>query len=391
MSVLKEIKSVSWSAAVFVVVATVSIWGLYLWRHAADRPVLVDPQPVAQDADQPYVPPGDPAADRLVTLRASRPAGQLDLAGDAGPPASESRDAAAAASVMANAPPSMDVVAEMELTTPAATPAPPPPVAADPSRGGPAVPSPASAVEPSRNIAAEAMRRGDLIDARRQLSASLAAPQSADDRRATRMELARLADALLLSRAAGTNDPLAATHVIETGDTLYEIARAHAITFELLARINEISEPNRLMAGQRIKVLHGPFHAVISKSEHRMDVFLADVLVRSYPVGLGTNGGTPPGTWRVRGKLENPDWTDPQTHQYYAAEDPNNPVGERWLGLEGVSGEAVGRTGFGIHGTIDDGSIGRDQSMGCIRLSAEDVAEVYELLTEGHSTVLIKP
>ncbi len=96
------------------------------------------------------------------------------------------------------------------------------------------------------------------------------------------------------------------------------------------------------------------------------------------------------GTWSVRSKLINPSWTDPATHQHYYAEDPDNPIGERWIGLHGEAGEAVGKVGFGIHGTIDPASIGENFSMGCIRLLPDDVALVYDLLVSGHSRVIIE-
>jgi lipoprotein-anchoring transpeptidase ErfK/SrfK len=46
--------------------------------------------------------------------------------------------------------------------------------------------------------------------------------------------------------------------------------------------------------------------------------------------------------------------------------------------------------GYGIHGTIEQDSIGRQASMGCIRMRPDDVALVYEMLSE-HSTVQIRP
>ena len=85
-----------------------------------------------------------------------------------------------------------------------------------------------------------------------------------------------------------------------------------------------------------------------------------------------------------------PEWIDTDTGNRYLADAPDNPIGERWIGLSGLTGEAVGRSGFGIHGTIEPESIGRDQSMGCIRLVADDVAWVYDLLVEGKSRVAVR-
>ena len=155
--------------------------------------------------------------------------------------------------------------------------------------------------------------------------------------------------------------------------------------------MNKVSEPNRLQSGHRLKVIHGPFRAVIDKSDHRMDIYVGEVFVRSFHVGLGQNGYTPMGVWVVNNKLRNPSWTDPVTNRHYLADDPDNPIGERWIGMQGVDGDALGKTGFGIHGTVDPGSIGQDRSMGCIRLSAGDVNLVFDMFVMQHSQVVIRP
>jgi lipoprotein-anchoring transpeptidase ErfK/SrfK len=67
-----------------------------------------------------------------------------------------------------------------------------------------------------------------------------------------------------------------------------------------------------------------------------------------------------------------------------------NPIGERWIGLEGV-GDAAGYAGYGLHGTIEPSSIGREMSMGCVRMRDADIELVYELLGEQVSVVRIEP
>lgn len=235
-----------------------------------------------------------------------------------------------------------------------------------------------------------AIAGGDLIAARALLSKALAAGLPPPEAEYARAEAARIADVLLFSRATLPDDPLAAVHVLAGGESLNAIAQRYAISEDLLARINQVADSNRVRAGTRLKVLRGPFSAVISKADHRMDVYLGEVLVRSFRVGLGTNGGTPTGTWIVRGKLENPDWTDPMTQHHYAANDPSNPIGEHWIALSGVEGECVGRLGFGIHGTIDPASIGENLSMGCIRMLPADVAFIFDLFVPNQSRVVVR-
>ena len=115
--------------------------------------------------------------------------------------------------------------------------------------------------------------------------------------------------------------------------------------------------------------------------------------VASYPVGLGELNSTPEGVAKVRkgSKLIDPEWYNPRTGEYFAAGDPKNPIGEHWIGLSSASEGDRLFDGYGIHGTIEPGSIGRSVSMGCVRLLPEHVEVVYEMLTEPESTVEVRP
>ena len=139
-----------------------------------------------------------------------------------------------------------------------------------------------------------------------------------------------------------------------------------------------------------IKVFNGPFHAIVYRSTFTMDLYLQNTYIRSFTVGLGRPGReTPTGIWRVRqgGKAHATTWRDPDTGKVYQPEDPDYPLGSRWIALEGLSGAAKGRTGFGIHGTKDPEQIGKAESRGCIRLHNGDVILIYNLLVPVFSTV----
>jgi len=65
--------------------------------------------------------------------------------------------------------------------------------------------------------------------------------------------------------------------------------------------INKIRRPESLRAGERIKVVNGPFHVKVYRSTFTMDVYLQGTYVRSYPVGLGAPGRqTPFGLWHIK-------------------------------------------------------------------------------------------
>ena len=64
----------------------------------------------------------------------------------------------------------------------------------------------------------------------------------------------------------------------------------------------------------------------------------------------------------------------------------------RWIiALKGIEPHNKDFAGYGIHGTIDTTSIGKQASMGCIRMMPQDVEVVYELLTEPNSIATISP
>ena len=236
----------------------------------------------------------------------------------------------------------------------------------------------------------QALSNQDPVAARSQFSEALTLIDNTDDAKFLRAELTRLSAETIFSQRIIRNDPLVTRYIIQPGDTLAKIASRHKISDDLLADINNIQNKNLIRSGQTLKIVRGPFHAVVTKKAFRLDVYLGTTFVHQYPVGLGLDGSTPEGKWRVRTKLVDPTYYPPRGGDIVAADDPQNPLGERWIALEGLSGEALRQQGYGIHGTIDPESIGRETSLGCIRLYNEDVHELYMYLVEKHSTVTIR-
>jgi len=203
-------------------------------------------------------------------------------------------------------------------------------------------------------------------------------------------QLAQLSERWLFGKQVFPEDKLCTNYKVSPGDALERIGRLYNVPYETLMRINGIDKPELLRAGATIKVVNGPFHARVYRSTFTMDIFLQNTYVKSYPVGLGKQSReTPTGRWKVDagGKLIKPQWTDPDTGRTYKPEDPDYPLGSRWIGLEGLEGQAQGKTGFAIHGTNDPTQIGTQGSRGCIRLHNGDAVEVYNMLMPGVSIV----
>ena len=186
--------------------------------------------------------------------------------------------------------------------------------------------------------------------------------------------LQQTAEAIFLSPEEQFGEP----HFVEYGQTLESIGRDYEVPWQYLSNLNRVT-PEKLQAGQQLKVVRGPFGAVVDLSRYTLTVHAHGWYVRHYSIGIGRDEKTPVGKFTVREKLENPVWYDPDGG-VVEADDPENPLGEYWIGL----GNHIG-----IHGTIDPASIGAAASRGCIHLGDADIREVYELLGTD-STVMIR-
>jgi lipoprotein-anchoring transpeptidase ErfK/SrfK len=107
-----------------------------------------------------------------------------------------------------------------------------------------------------------------------------------------------------------------------------------------------------------------------------------------YGIGVGREGFLWSGVETVSKKSEWPDWTPPAemiVRQPYLprfmAGGVGNPLGARAMYLGG--------TIYRIHGTNDPTTIGKHVSSGCIRLTNEDVADLYERVPVGARIVVL--
>jgi hypothetical protein len=103
-------------------------------------------------------------------------------------------------------------------------------------------------------------------------------------------ESQRLED--LLGQLAGTviysqQDLLLPPHVAAVGETLPTIAMPLGISWQLLGKINGIDHPERLIPGEHLKVIRGPFDAVVSVSRRRISLQLGGNYAGSFPVVVG--------------------------------------------------------------------------------------------------------
>ncbi len=235
----------------------------------------------------------------------------------------------------------------------------------------------------------KAFESGDLLKAREALNRVLHASVPADQQKQIRDTLSQIAEKSIFAPIdILPGDTMAEYYSVVQGDSLQKIGKTYLVTEDLLSVVNGGMNKNVIRAGRQLKVVKGPFHATVVKSAFDLHVYLQNIYVRTYKVALGANNSTPTGKWVVTERLTNPTWTNPRTGLKIKANDPQNPLGEFWIALEGIEGRARGQSGYGIHGTIDENSIGTQASMGCVRLSNKDIEVLYSMLVPG-STVTI--
>jgi lipoprotein-anchoring transpeptidase ErfK/SrfK len=107
-----------------------------------------------------------------------------------------------------------------------------------------------------------------------------------------------------------------------------------------------------------------------------------------YGIGVGREGFTWAGAERVSKMSEWPDWHPPaemiERQPYlprFMAGGEGNPLGARALYL--------GKTLYRIHGTNQPSTIGKYVSSGCIRLTNEDIQDLYSRVQVGTRVVVL--
>ncbi|WP_407148349.1 L,D-transpeptidase [Bradyrhizobium sp. ORS 86] len=131
-----------------------------------------------------------------------------------------------------------------------------------------------------------------------------------------------------------------------------------------------------------------PGTVVIDTDNTFLYLVLNDRQAMRYGIGVGREGFTWSGEQTVARKTEWPDWRPPAemlSRQPYLprfmAGGPGNPLGARAMYL--------GETEYRIHGTNKPDTIGKRVSSGCIRLTNEDVVDLYERVKVGAKVIVL--
>jgi lipoprotein-anchoring transpeptidase ErfK/SrfK len=131
-----------------------------------------------------------------------------------------------------------------------------------------------------------------------------------------------------------------------------------------------------------------PGTIVVSTAQRRLYLVLGNGQALSYGIGVGKAGFAWSGVTQISDKREWPDWTPPDQMlrrrpdlPHHMAGGPDNPMGARGIYL--------GASLYRIHGSNEPDSIGQAVSSGCIRMTNEDVIDLYNRVHIG-ATVIVQ-
>lgn len=165
---------------------------------------------------------------------------------------------------------------------------------------------------------------------------------------------------------------------IKPGDNLVKIAREFKTTVELIKKNNNLTD-DKILPGKKIKVWTAPFSMLVDKSQNNLILKTNEEVIKTYIVSTGLNNSTPVGNFKITNKLPNPTWF--KAGAVVPSNSPENILGSRWLGFD--------LPGYGIHGTTDPQSLGKQVTQGCVRMSNSDVEELYTIIAVGTEVTII--
>ncbi len=132
---------------------------------------------------------------------------------------------------------------------------------------------------------------------------------------------------------------------------------------------------------------YGPGTIVVSTSERRLYYIMPNGQALRYGVGVGRQGFSWSGVKTVSMKREWPDWTPPSQMLRRRPDLPrhmgggiDNPLGARAMYL--------GSSLYRIHGSNEPETIGTAVSSGCIRMTNDDVTDLYNRVRVGTKVVV---
>lgn len=145
------------------------------------------------------------------------------------------------------------------------------------------------------------------------------------------------------------------------------------ITVALVATAEALCQERQVASPAEAEDAEPQRRIVVSIPDRKLALIENGRVIKVYPTAVGRAASpTPSGTFTIVQRVSNPAWYGPGK---VVAPGKGNPLGTRWLGLS--------RKSYGIHGTNEPRSIGRNASHGCVRMRNRDVEDLFARVAVG--------
>ena len=168
--------------------------------------------------------------------------------------------------------------------------------------------------------------------------------------------------------------------------------RVPAVAFAPAAPVRESVQPQQSPIPRQVVSWNGseaPGSIVVSTQERRLYFVMGDGKAMRYGVGVGRPGFEWSGAKTITNKREWPDWTPPPEMlrrrpdlPRHMVGGPDNPLGARAMYL--------GSSLYRIHGSNEPDTIGQAVSSGCIRMTNDDVMDLYTRVKVGTTVTVMR-
>jgi LysM repeat protein len=225
-----------------------------------------------------------------------------------------------------------------------------------------------------------ALERGDLAQAHQLLSPWHNEPslKPAEAENVDKL-LGQLAGTVIYS----TEHRLGPARVVRPGETLESIAKEYNVPWQLLAKINGIPAANQVRPGQELKVVPGPFSAVVDLGRSQLTLEVAGRYAGKFPVTVPIGATVSEGEWLVDQKLVAP--ASGVTQSAYTTQPPRV---DHAIVLRGGAEPDVTTGGPTLAIASSSNPTGPGAGAAAIQISAADAEELSDILSIGSRVII---
>jgi len=183
-----------------------------------------------------------------------------------------------------------------------------------------------------------------------------------------------------------TEHRLEPPYLVQAGQRLEDIAKQYDVPWQLLAKINGIASPDQLQPGRKLKVVRGPFSALIDLGNRSLTVMLARRYAGKFPIDIAPAVTVEEGEWKVEQKLVTPGNLNlaaaPSTGR-----SESGPTEEQSLILTNTASK-TGQIAILRGSGMATSSVATEPKNRVIRMKTADVRDVFDILSVGSSVTI---